>query len=135
VGYTYSQQIAKKASKGKALRMLDKIVPEPYWDFAKVFSEQESNWLAMHKAYNHVINLKPDAPKLLRSKVYPVPLNKQAELDWFLKVNLKKGYIVPSKSPMSWAAMLLAMLIHHIWKVAWNLSYEILLVAILRNRF
>jgi hypothetical protein len=99
-GYTHSQQIAKEASKGKALRTLDKIVPEHYWDFSKVFSEEESNWLPMHKVYNHVIDLKPDTPELLRSKVYPMPVNKQAELDWFLKENLKKGYIIPSKSPM-----------------------------------
>jgi hypothetical protein len=99
-GYTYSQQNAKEASKGKALRTLDKIVPEHYWDFSKVFSKEESNRLPMHKAYDHVIDLKPDAPELLRSKVYPMPMNKQAELDWFLEENLKKGYIVPLKSPM-----------------------------------
>jgi hypothetical protein len=99
-GYTYSQQIAKEASKGKTLRTLDKIVPEHYWDFSKVFSKKESNWLPTHKVYNHVIDLKPDTPELPRSKVYPMPINKQAELDWFLKENLKKGYIVPLKSPM-----------------------------------
>jgi hypothetical protein len=100
-GYTYSQQIAEEASKGKALRTLDKIVPEHYRDFSKVFSEEESNRLPTHKAYDHVIDLKPDAPESLRSKVYPMPVNKQAELDRFLEENLKKGYIVPSKSPMS----------------------------------
>jgi hypothetical protein len=99
-GYTYSQQIAEEASKGKALRTLDEIVPEHYQDFSKVFSKEESNWLPTHKAYDHVIDLKPDAPESLRSKVYPMPVNKQAELDWFLEENLKKGYIVPSKSPM-----------------------------------
>jgi hypothetical protein len=97
-GYTYSQQITEEVSKGKALRTLDKIVPEHYWDFSKVFSKEESNRLPTHKAYNHVINLKPDTPELLCSKVYPMPVNKQAELDWFLKE--KKGYIIPSKSPM-----------------------------------
>jgi hypothetical protein len=99
-GYIYSQQNAKEASKGKALRTLDKIVPEHYWDFSKVFSKEESNWLPMHKVYNRVIDLKPDAPELLRSKVYPMPVNKQAELNWFLEENLKKGYIVPLKFPM-----------------------------------
>jgi hypothetical protein len=100
-GYTYSQQIAEEASKGKALRTLDEIVPEHYQDFSKVFSEEESNRLPTHKAYDHVIDLKPDAPESLRSKVYPMPMNEQAELDRFLEENLKKGYIVPSKSPMS----------------------------------
>jgi hypothetical protein len=100
-GYTYSQQIAEEVSKGKASRTLDEIVPEHYWDFSKVFSKEESNWLPMHKVYDHVIDLKPDAPESLRSKVYPMPVNEQAELDQFLEENLKKGYIVPSKSPMS----------------------------------
>jgi hypothetical protein len=99
-GYTYSQQIAEEASKGKASRTLDEIVPEHYRDFSKVFSEEESNRLPTHKAYDHVIDLKPDAPESLRSKVYPMPMNKQAELDRFLEENLKKGYIVPLKSPM-----------------------------------
>jgi hypothetical protein len=100
-GYTYSQQIAEEASKGKASRTLDEIVPEHYRDFSKVFSKEESNRLPMHKVYDHVIDLKPDAPESLRSKVYPMPVNEQAELDRFLEENLKKGYIVPSKSPMS----------------------------------
>jgi hypothetical protein len=99
-GYTYSQQIAKEVSKGKASRTLDEIVPKHYQDFSKVFSKEESNRLPTHKAYNHVIDLKPDAPESLRSKVYPMPVNEQAELDRFLEENLKKGCIVPSKSPM-----------------------------------
>jgi hypothetical protein len=66
-----------------------------------VFSEQESKRLPEHKPYNHWIDLKPNAPETLRAKVYPMLVNKQAELDQFLAENLWKGYIVPSKSPMS----------------------------------
>ena len=48
-----------------------------------------------------MIDLKPDAPETLRSKVYLMPPNEQEELDRFIKENVEKGYIVPSKSPMS----------------------------------
>jgi hypothetical protein len=66
-----------------------------------VFSEQESDRLPEHKPYDHTIDLKPDAPETLQSKVYPMPVNEQEELDRFLEENLRKGYITPSKSPMS----------------------------------
>jgi hypothetical protein len=66
-----------------------------------VFSEQESDRLPKHKLYDHTIDLKLDAPETLQSKVYPMPVNEQEELDHFLEENLWKGYITLSKSPMS----------------------------------
>lgn len=36
----------------------------------------------------------------MRTKIYPMSLNEQEELDCFLEENLQKGYIVPSKSPI-----------------------------------
>jgi hypothetical protein len=98
-GFTYSQAIAKEASRAKGAPKGS--VPEEYQEFSKVFSEQESEQLPEHKPYNHWIDLKPNAPETLCAKVYPMPVNKQAELDQFLAENLWKGYIVPSKSPMS----------------------------------
>jgi hypothetical protein len=98
-GFTYSQAIAKEASRAKGAPKGS--VPEEYREFSKVFSEQESKQLPEHKPYNHWIDLKPNAPETLRAKVYPMPVNKQAELDQFLAENLWKGYIVPLKSPMS----------------------------------
>ena len=55
----------------------------------------------MHKLYDHAIDLKPETPETIRSKVYPMPVNEQAELDQFLEENLRKGYIIPSKSPIA----------------------------------
>jgi len=50
--------------------------------------------------WDHAINLKDDfIPK--DCKVYPLTVLEQAELDKFLKENLEKGYIQPSKSPMA----------------------------------
>ena len=77
------------------------MVPKEYHRHAKVFSEEESHRLPKPQPWDHTIDLKPDAPETLRSKVYPMPPNEQEELDRFIKENVEKGYIVSSKSPMS----------------------------------
>ena len=41
-GYTYSQQLAEQAHKDKPTRTFEEMVPEPYRDFQKVFSEAAS---------------------------------------------------------------------------------------------
>jgi hypothetical protein len=78
--------------------MFEEIVPEEYRQHTKVFSEIESKRLPEHKPYDHAINLKPETPETIQSKVYPMPINEQEELDKFLEDNLRKGYIVPLKS-------------------------------------
>ena len=77
------------------------MVPSPYRHHAKVFSEKESERLPEHKPWDHAIDLKPDAPETIRTKIYPMSVNEQEELDRFLEENLRKGYIRPSKSPLS----------------------------------
>ena len=44
-GFTYSQQIAEKAIAAKGKKMFEEMVPKQYQDFAKVFSEEESQRL------------------------------------------------------------------------------------------
>jgi hypothetical protein len=61
----------------------------------------ESECLPEHKPYDHAIDLKPETPETIRSKVYPMPVNKQEELDRFLDENLRKKYILPSKSQIA----------------------------------
>ena len=100
-GYTYSTELAERAGKEKPTRSFEDIVPEEYRQYADVFSERESERLPEHKPYDHAIDLKPDTPETLRSKVYPMPVNEQEELDRFLEDNARKGYIVPSKSPIA----------------------------------
>ena len=100
-GYTYSTKLAEKATEQKPKRTFEEIVPEEYRRYAKVFSEYESERLPQHKPYDHAIDLKPDTLETIRSKVYPMPINEQEELDRFLEDNLCKGYIVPSKSPIA----------------------------------
>ena len=48
VGFTYSQQIAEKATLAKGKKTFEEMVPVQYRDFAKVFSEEESQHLPEH---------------------------------------------------------------------------------------
>ena len=77
------------------------MIPAHYREHAAVFSEQESEQLPDHKPWDHAIDLTPGAPADLCTKIYPMSLTEQAELDTFLEENLQKGYIQPSKSPLA----------------------------------
>jgi hypothetical protein len=99
--YTLSTELAMKAGEGKAKKTFEELVLKKYQRYAKVFSETESHRLSKHQPWDHTIDLKPDAPETLKTKVYPMPINEQKTLDQFIKENLEKGYIVPSKSPMA----------------------------------
>lgn len=100
-GYTHSTRLAAEANQAKPKKMFEEMIPEEYRKYSKVFSEQKSERLPDHKPTDHAIDLKPDAPKTLRSKVYPMPVNEQEALKEFVTDNLQKGYIQPSKSPMA----------------------------------
>ena len=100
-GFTLSTKLAADKNESKAKRTFEEMVPKEYQKHAKVFSESESHRLPKHQPWDHTIDLKPDAPETLKSKVYPMPVNEQAALEAFIKENLEKGYIVPSKSPMA----------------------------------
>jgi hypothetical protein len=99
-GFTYLTELAEKANRGKPKHSFKDIVPEEYRQYADVFSETESERLPEHKAYDHAIDLKPETPETICSKVYPMPMNEQEELNRFLEDNVRKGYILPSKSPI-----------------------------------
>ena len=100
-GFTYSQQIAEKAIAAKGKKMFEEMVPKQYQDFAKVFSEEESQRLPWHQPWDHAIDLVPDAVQRWKIKSYPMSPNKQSELDKFLTKHIQKGYLVPSKLPMA----------------------------------
>lgn len=101
-GFTYSQQIAEQAYKAKAAEGKTTVtIPESYKDYARVFSEEESFRLPEHKPWDHAIDFIPGAPGQIKTKIYPLSPNEQAEVDRFLKEHLEKGYIRPSKSPIA----------------------------------
>ena len=97
---TKSQQFAMDAREGSAAKSFDEVVPEHYRDFRAVFEKQSFDALPDRRPWDHAIELKPgDLPK--STKLYPLSLNEQKELDDFLAENLASGRIRPSKSPVA----------------------------------
>src|SRR5260221_5307229 len=70
-----------------------------YKDFTDVFSEEAFAHLPPCKAWDHTIELHPDA-KLPRGRMFPLSPTEQKELDEFLRENLVNRCIHPSKSPI-----------------------------------
>ena len=80
--------------------LLTEQIPKEYHEFIKVFNEEEANRFPRSRVWDHKIELKEGfQPKSF--KAYNLTPKEQKELDAFLKENLKKGYIRPSKSPMA----------------------------------
>jgi len=94
---TLAQQMAEKAYDATKVNT-EETVPEIFKHHWKVFSEQEARQLPPHREYDHKIELQPDAPHVLNSKVYPLSKDEQKALDEYLMDNLEKGYIVTSSS-------------------------------------
>jgi hypothetical protein len=65
-----------------------------------MFSKESFDALPECQRWDHTIELTTDTPHLQGSKVYPMSLDKQTQLDKFLKEALKTRYIHPSKSPI-----------------------------------
>ena len=61
-GFTYSQQIPEKAITAKGEQTFEEMVPKQYRDFAKVFSEEESQRLPEHQPWDHTINFVTTPP-------------------------------------------------------------------------
>ena len=57
-GFTYSQQIAEEVNKSKTARTFEEIVPKAYWEFSKVFSEQESDRLPCRGQGSHELGVR-----------------------------------------------------------------------------
>ena len=91
------QQYGDNSKKGLTERQL---VPKEYHAYLDRFSKKEANRYPDPRIWDHEINLKPDfKPK----RIPPYSLNsKETKLARdFVNDNLKKGYIVKSKSPMA----------------------------------
>lgn len=76
-------------------------VPSWVHQFRKVFSKSKSERMPERKEYDHPIDFVEDAKLPPPSKIYPLaPAERDALKDW-LKEELRKGYIRPSKSPVA----------------------------------
>jgi len=76
------------------------ILPDYIRKFKSVFAKENFDILPEHRQWDHAIELILGSKSKL-SKVYPLSLVEQKELDSFLEENLHTRRICPSKSPMA----------------------------------
>jgi len=97
---TTSQRLAEGARHSKETQAATAPLPTYIVEFQSVFTKEDFDILPEHRKWDHAIELIPGAePK--SSKVYPLSLLEQTELDTFLEENLRTGRIRPSKSPIA----------------------------------
>jgi len=97
---TTSQKLAEGARRSAEARKELFILPDCVRGFESVFAKEDFDVLPEHRQWDHAIELIPGT-KPKSSKVYPLSLVEQKELDSFLEENLRTGRIRPSKSPMA----------------------------------
>ena len=82
----------------RELRTTEEMVPRQFHKYLKVFEKKESEKMPMRKAWDHPIDLREGfVPK--KGKIYLLSRVERAEVQEFVKDQLRKGYIRPSKSP------------------------------------
>ena len=97
----HSTNMAEKAHKEKPSKTLEEMVPEHYLSqWKEVFSKSEFDQLPERRKWDHAIELVPGSEPFA-SKIYPLSLDEQKQLDEFLEENLRSGRIQPSKSPFA----------------------------------
>jgi len=75
-----------------------KMVPEKFHQWIKVFGKKQSERMPTRKVWDHTIDVKEGfVPR--KGKVYPLSREEREEVREFVKEQLRKGYIRPSKSP------------------------------------
>ncbi len=95
---TTASELAQKAM-DKTKKTFEQMVPEEYRRHARTFNEKESHRFPPARTWDHAIELLPDAPKSFDCKIYPMAKGEEDSLREFIKEQLEKGYIRPSKSP------------------------------------
>jgi len=78
-------------------RKIEEMVPRKFLKWKKVFGKVESERMPMRKIWDHAIDLKKTF-KLRKRRIYPLSKNEREEVQNFVKDQLKKRYIRPSKS-------------------------------------
>jgi len=97
---TTSQKLAEGAYQSAETRKEPFVPPDYVREFESVFAKKDFDVLPEHRQWNHAIELIPGSePK--SSKVYPLSLVEQKELNFFLEENLHTGRIRLSKSSMA----------------------------------
>jgi len=77
-----------------------KLVPEKFHRWIKVFGKKQSERMPTRKLWDDVIDIKEEFVPW-KGKVYPLSREEREEVREFVKEQLRKGYIQPSKSPQT----------------------------------
>jgi len=75
-----------------------KLVPKKFHKWIKVFRKKQSERMLTRKVWNHTIEVK-EGFVLRKGKVYPLSREEREEVREFIKEQLRKRHIQPSKSP------------------------------------
>jgi len=97
---TVASELAQLAM-DKRKRTYEEMVPEEYRKYQKIFNEEQSHRFPPQRPWDHAIDLLPEAPPTIDCKIYPTTQSEKEALSEFVKEQLAKGYIRPSKSPYS----------------------------------
>jgi len=90
----------KKEEAAKSEVEAKKLVPEKFYEWIKVFEKKQSERMPMRKLWDHAIDVKEGfIPR--KGKVYPLSREEREEVREFVKEQLRKGYIWPSKLPQT----------------------------------
>jgi len=85
------EEVAKSKAEAK------RLVPEKFHKWIKVFGKKQSERMPTRKLWDHAIEVKEGfMPR--KGKVYPLSREEREEVREFVKEQLRKGYIRPSKS-------------------------------------
>jgi len=88
------EEVAKSEEEAK------KLVPEKLHRWIKMFGKKQLERMPTRKVWDHAIDIKERfIPK--KEKVYPLSREERKEVREFVKEQLRKGYIWPSKSPQT----------------------------------
>jgi len=126
-----SQCLAEGARHSKETLAAATPLPTYVTEFQSVFAKEDFDILPEHCKWDHAIELIPRAePK--SSKVYPLSLLEQAELDAFLEENLHTRRIWPFKSPIAAPVFFIKKKDGSLWLVQ---DYRVLNAVTIKNRY
>jgi len=128
---TTSQRLAEGARRSKETLAAATPLPAYVAEFQSIFAKEDFDILPEHRKWDHAIELIPGAePK--SSKIYPLSLLEQEELDAFLEENLHTRRIRPSKSPIAAPVFFIKKKDGSLWLVQ---DYRTLNAVTIKNRY
>ena len=84
----------------KVEKTVEEIVPPAFHAYLDIFRKEPSEWMPMHKPWDHAIDLMLDfVPE--KSKIFLLSPDECEEMSIFVQDQLQKGYIQPSSSPQT----------------------------------